>query len=56
MGVTPAGLSVSPPCPADCPLPEGLSRLLAVLGDLERCHLLAQPPQPPAPALLQLQT
>ncbi|XP_065709242.2 ras GTPase-activating protein 4-like [Patagioenas fasciata] len=38
------------------PLPEGLSRLLGVLGDLEQCHRLAQPPAPPAPALLQLQT
>ncbi|PKK23638.1 ras GTPase-activating protein 4 [Columba livia] len=38
------------------PLPEGLSRLLGVLGDLEKCHHLAQPPAPPAPALLQLQT
>lgn len=38
------------------PLPEGLSRLLGVLGDLEQCHHLAQPPAPPAPALLQLQT
>ncbi|XP_066057722.1 ras GTPase-activating protein 4-like isoform X2 [Chamaea fasciata] len=40
----------------DAPLPEGLSRLLAALGELERCHRRAQPPQPPAPALLQLQT
>ncbi|XP_053851670.1 ras GTPase-activating protein 4-like isoform X2 [Vidua macroura] len=39
----------------DAALPEGLSRLLAVLGDLERCHRRAQPPAP-APALLQLQT
>lgn len=48
------GLSLFPPTGA--PLPEGLSRLLGVLGDLERCHRLAQPPAPPAPALLQLQT
>ncbi|KAM7033281.1 LOW QUALITY PROTEIN: ras GTPase-activating protein 4-like [Acridotheres tristis] len=40
----------------DAPLPEGLSRLFAVLGDLESCHRRAQPPEPPAPALLQLQT
>ncbi|XP_039938316.1 ras GTPase-activating protein 4-like isoform X2 [Hirundo rustica] len=40
----------------DAPLPEGLSRLFAVLGELERCHRRAQPPEPPAPALLQLQT
>ncbi|XP_049659278.1 collagen alpha-1(II) chain-like isoform X6 [Accipiter gentilis] len=38
------------------PLPEGLSRLFGVLGDLEGCHRLAQPPAPPTPALLQLQT
>ncbi|XP_042647476.1 ras GTPase-activating protein 4-like isoform X3 [Tyto alba] len=38
------------------PVPEGLSRLFGVLGDLESCHRLAQPPAPPAPpALLQLQ-
>ncbi|XP_051491882.1 ras GTPase-activating protein 4-like isoform X3 [Apus apus] len=37
------------------PLPEGLSRLFRVLGDLESCHRRAQPPAPPAPALLQLQ-
>ncbi|XP_074016628.1 ras GTPase-activating protein 4-like [Numenius arquata] len=37
------------------PLPEGLSRLFGVLGELEGCHRLAQPPDPPAPALLQLQ-
>lgn len=42
--------------PTGAPLPEGLSRLLGVLGDLEQCHRLAQPPAPPAPALLQLQT
>ncbi|NWX70783.1 RASL2 protein, partial [Alca torda] len=35
------------------PLPEGLSRLFGVLGELEGCHRLAQPPDPPAPALLQ---
>ncbi|RLV95834.1 hypothetical protein DV515_00012758 [Chloebia gouldiae] len=39
----------------DAALPEGLSRLLAVLGELERCHRRARPP-PPAPALLRLQT
>uniref|UniRef100_A0A8C3U6I2 Ras GTPase-activating protein 4 n=1 Tax=Catharus ustulatus TaxID=91951 RepID=A0A8C3U6I2_CATUS len=50
------GVSVSLPCPADAPLPEGLSRLFAVLGDLESCHRRAEPPEPPAPALLQLQT
>ncbi|GAB0198142.1 ras GTPase-activating protein 4-like [Grus japonensis] len=38
------------------PLPEGLSRLFRVLGELEGCHRRAQPPAPPAPALLQLQT
>ncbi|XP_074701116.1 ras GTPase-activating protein 4-like isoform X2 [Strix aluco] len=38
------------------PLPEGLSRLFGVLGDLEGCHRLAQPPAPPTPTLLQLQT
>ncbi|KAM9272471.1 ras GTPase-activating protein 4-like [Morus bassanus] len=38
------------------PLPEGLSRLFGVLGDLEGCHRLVQPPAPPTPALLQLQT
>ncbi|XP_072738057.1 ras GTPase-activating protein 4-like isoform X2 [Ciconia boyciana] len=38
------------------PLPEGLSRLFGVLEELEGCHRLAQPPAPPAPALLQLQT
>ncbi|XP_050837765.1 ras GTPase-activating protein 4-like isoform X2 [Serinus canaria] len=37
-------------------LPEGLSRLFAVLAELERCHRRAQPPRPPAPALLLLQT
>lgn len=42
--------------PADAALPEGLSRLLAVLGDLESCHRRARPAEPPAPALLQLQT
>lgn len=40
----------------DAALPEGLSRLFAVLGDLESCHRRAQPPAPAAPALLQLQT
>ncbi|XP_077044838.1 ras GTPase-activating protein 4-like isoform X1 [Agelaius phoeniceus] len=40
----------------DAALPEGLSRLLAVLAELERCHGRAQPPRSPAPALLQLQT
>ncbi|KAM6315698.1 ras GTPase-activating protein 4-like [Podargus strigoides] len=40
----------------DAALPEGLSRLFGVLGDLESCHRLAQPPSPPTPALLQLQT
>ncbi|KAM6242244.1 ras GTPase-activating protein 4B [Porphyrio hochstetteri] len=38
------------------PLPAGLSRLFEVLGELEGCHRLAQPPSPPTPALLQLQT
>lgn len=38
------------------PLPEGLRRLFGVLGELESCHRQAQPPAPPAPALLQLQT
>lgn len=46
----------APPLPTDAPLPAGLSRLFGVLGDLEGCHRLAQPPAPPAPALLQLQT
>lgn len=50
------GVSLSLPSPTDAALPEGLSRLFAVLGDLESCHRRAQPPQPPAPALLQLQT
>lgn len=49
-------VSLSLPSPADAPLPEGLSRLFAVLGDLESCHRRAEPPAPPAPALLQLQT
>ncbi|XP_029817118.1 ras GTPase-activating protein 4 [Manacus vitellinus] len=40
----------------DAPLPEGLSRLFRVLGDLENCHHQAQPPKPPAPVLVQLQT
>ncbi|KAL9826175.1 ras GTPase-activating protein 4-like isoform 2-T2 [Geothlypis trichas] len=40
----------------DAALPEGLSRLLAVLAELERCHGRAEPPRPPAPALLRLQT
>ncbi|KAM6049463.1 ras GTPase-activating protein 4B [Chlamydotis macqueenii] len=40
----------------DTPLPEGLSRLFGVLGDLESHHRLVQPPAPPAPTLLQLQT
>ncbi|XP_009467243.1 PREDICTED: ras GTPase-activating protein 4 [Nipponia nippon] len=40
----------------DAPVPEGLSRLFGVLGDLEGCHRLAQPPAPPTPTLLQLQT
>ncbi|XP_016158580.1 PREDICTED: ras GTPase-activating protein 4 isoform X2 [Ficedula albicollis] len=40
----------------DAALPEALSRLFAVLGELESCHRRAQPPEPPAPALLQLQT
>ncbi|XP_068021466.1 LOW QUALITY PROTEIN: ras GTPase-activating protein 4-like [Melanerpes formicivorus] len=40
----------------DAPLPEGLSRLFEVLQELEGHHRLAQPPDPPAPALLQLQT
>ncbi|XP_055653786.1 ras GTPase-activating protein 4-like isoform X1 [Falco peregrinus] len=40
----------------DTPLPEGLRRLFGVLGDLEGCHRRAQPPAPPAPTLLQLQT
>lgn len=48
------GLTVCPPA-AGSPLPEGLSRLFGVLGELEGCHRLAQPPDPPAPALLQLQ-
>ncbi|OWK59879.1 Ras GTPase-activating protein 4 [Lonchura striata] len=39
----------------DAALPEGLSRLLAVLGELERCHRRELPP-PPGPALLRLQT
>ncbi|XP_016158585.1 PREDICTED: ras GTPase-activating protein 4 isoform X6 [Ficedula albicollis] len=47
---------VSLPSPADAALPEALSRLFAVLGELESCHRRAQPPEPPAPALLQLQT
>ncbi|NWX50898.1 RASL2 protein, partial [Steatornis caripensis] len=49
---------VSLPLPplAGAPLPEVLSRLFRVLGDLEGCHRLAQPPAPPPPALLQLQT
>lgn len=51
-----SGVSVSFPCPTDAPLPEGLSRLFAVLGELESCHRRAEPPEPPAPALLQLQT
>ncbi|XP_074969260.1 ras GTPase-activating protein 4-like isoform X2 [Phalacrocorax aristotelis] len=38
------------------PLSEGLSRLFGVLGDLEGCHRLVQPPTPPTPTLLQLQT
>ncbi|XP_057266774.1 ras GTPase-activating protein 4-like [Pezoporus wallicus] len=38
------------------PLPEGLRRLFGVLGELESCHRQAQPPAPPAPTLLQLQT
>ncbi|XP_041278843.1 ras GTPase-activating protein 4-like isoform X3 [Onychostruthus taczanowskii] len=40
----------------DAALPEGLSRLLAALAELERCHRRAQPPQAAAPALLRLQT
>lgn len=59
-GRPPWGCGVSllppPPLPAGTPLPEGLSRLFGVLGDLEGCHRLAQPPAPPTPALLQLQT
>lgn len=42
--------------PAGASLPEGLRRLFGVLGELESCHRQAQPPAPPAPALLQLQT
>ncbi|XP_071620936.1 ras GTPase-activating protein 4-like isoform X1 [Heliangelus exortis] len=37
------------------PLPQGLSQLFRVLGELESWHQRAQPPAPPAPALLQLQ-
>lgn len=51
MGVS---LLLSTP-PTGAPLPEGLSRLFGVLGELEGCHRLAQPPAPPAPTLLQLQ-
>ncbi|KAM6110698.1 ras GTPase-activating protein 4B [Pterocles gutturalis] len=50
------GDAQDPPQGDGAPLPEGLSRLFGVLGDLESCHRLAQPPAPPAPALLQLQT
>ena len=50
------GVSLVLPPTADTPLPEGLRRLFGVLGDLEGCHRRAQPPAPPAPALLQLQT
>uniref|UniRef100_A0A8C3QER5 Ras GTPase-activating protein 4 n=1 Tax=Cyanoderma ruficeps TaxID=181631 RepID=A0A8C3QER5_9PASS len=50
------GVSLSLRSPTDAALPEGLSRLFVVLGDLESCHRRAQPPEPPAPALLQLQT
>ncbi|XP_075296183.1 ras GTPase-activating protein 4 isoform X2 [Opisthocomus hoazin] len=38
------------------PLPEGLSQLFGALRDLERCHRLAQPPDPLAPTRLQQQT
>lgn len=50
------GISLCSPPPTGAPLPAGLSRLFGVLGDLEGCHRLAQPPAAPAPALLQLQT
>ncbi|NXU89652.1 RASL2 protein, partial [Xiphorhynchus elegans] len=50
------GVSLLLLSPTDAPLPEGLSRLFGVLGDLESCHRQAQPPEPPAPVLLQLQT
>ncbi|XP_064250804.1 ras GTPase-activating protein 4-like isoform X3 [Passer domesticus] len=36
-------------------VPEALSRLLAALAELERCHRRAQPPQAAGPALLRLQ-
>lgn len=53
-GMLGVSLLLSTP-PTGAPLPEGLSRLFGVLGELEGCHRLAQPPAPPAPTLLQLQ-